>query len=88
MIRVILADDHHLVRQGIRSLLEKSTDIEIVGEAENGDDAIALAIKTNPDVIVMDINMPRLNGIQAAEQIGNLELASSVVILSMHYKPN
>jgi len=84
MIRVILADDHHLVRQGIRSLLEKSTDIEIVGEAENGDDAIALAIKTNPDVIVMDINMPRLNGIQAAEQIGNLELASSVVILSMH----
>lgn len=84
MIRVILADDHHLVRQGIRSLLEKADDIEVVAEAENGYEAIQLAEKFKPDVLVMDVAMPRLNGIQAAEQIVSLGLKTQVVILSMH----
>lgn len=84
MIKIILADDHHLVRQGIRSLLEKADDIEVVAEAENGHEAIRLAEKFNPDVLVMDVAMPRLNGVQAAEQIRNLGLRTQVIILSMH----
>lgn len=84
MIRVILAEDHNLVRQGIRSLLEKADDIEVVAEAENGQEAINLTGELTPDVLVTDINMPRLNGIQAAEQIRELGLPTRVVILSMH----
>ena len=84
MIRVILADDHNLVRQGIRSLLEKVDDIEIVAEAENGLEAVNLTQQLEPDVLVMDINMPRLTGIQAAEQINNLDVKTQVIILSMH----
>lgn len=84
MIRVILADDHHLVRQGIRSLLEKTKEIEIVAEAENGEEAIRLVQQLLPDVLVTDIGMPRLNGIQAAEKIKLLGLPTRVVVLSMH----
>lgn len=84
MIRVILADDHHLVRQGIRSLLEKVSDVEIIAEAENGQEALNLTRNLTPDVLVIDINMPRLNGIQAAEQIRSLGLTSQIVILSMY----
>ena len=84
MIRVILADDHNLVRQGICALLEKADDIEIVAQAENGQEAVDLSRNLSPDVLIMDINMPRLNGIQAAEQIKALGLNIRVVILSMH----
>ncbi len=84
MITVIIADDHHLVRQGIRAILEKVNDIEVIGEAENGLDAVALIEKQNPDVAVMDIAMPRLNGIQAIERITTLKLGTKVVILSMY----
>jgi DNA-binding NarL/FixJ family response regulator len=84
MIRVILADDHHLVRKGIRALLEKSEDIKVVGEAEDGLEAVELAERLVPDVLVMDIAMPRLNGIQATERIRTRQLATQVVILSMH----
>lgn len=84
MIRVILADDHHLIRQGIRAILEKTDDIEILAEAGNGQEAVNLTRDLNPDVLVMDINMPRLNGIQAAEQLGMMGLTTKVVILSMH----
>jgi DNA-binding NarL/FixJ family response regulator len=84
MIRVILADDHNLVRQGICALLEKADDIEIVAQAENGQEAVDLSRNLDPDVLIMDINMPRLNGIQAAEQIKALGLNIRVVILSMH----
>jgi DNA-binding NarL/FixJ family response regulator len=84
MLYVILADDHHLVRQGIRSLLEKADDIEIIAEAENGQEAVKLVRSLTPDVLVMDIAMPRLNGIQAAEQINSLGVTTQVVILSMH----
>jgi DNA-binding NarL/FixJ family response regulator len=84
MIRVILADDHNLVRQGICALLEKADDIDIVAQAENGQEAVDLSRNLDPDVLIMDINMPRLNGIQAAEQIKALGLNTRVVILSMH----
>jgi len=84
MIRVLLADDHHLVRQALRALLEKADGIEIVGEAEDGREAAKLARRLRPDVVVLDVAMPILNGIQAAERIRRLRLPTRVVILSMH----
>ena len=84
MIRVIVADDHHLVRQGIRALLERTDDIEVVGEAADGQEAVELVQRLAPDVLVMDIAMPRLNGTQAAERVRALGAATQVVILSMH----
>jgi DNA-binding NarL/FixJ family response regulator len=84
MIRVILADDHHLVRQGIRALLEKYDDIQVIAEAENGQQAIEQVRQLAPDVLVMDITMPRLNGIEAAERIRRLGGTTQVVVLSMH----
>jgi len=84
MIRVIVADDHHLVRQGIRMLLEKAEDIEVVAEAEDGLEAVELAERLTPDIVVMDISMPRLNGVQATELILSRLDATQVVMLSMH----
>jgi DNA-binding NarL/FixJ family response regulator len=83
-IRVIIADDHHLVRQGIRALLEKADDIEVIGEAADGQEAVELVERLAPDVLVMDIAMPRLNGNQAAGQVRALGVATQVVILSMY----
>jgi DNA-binding NarL/FixJ family response regulator len=84
VIRVIVADDHHLVRQGIRSLLEKADDIEVVGGAADGQEAVELVERLAPDVLVMDIAMPRLNGNQALGRIRGLGAATQVVILSMY----
>lgn len=84
MIRVIVADDHHLVRQGIRSLLEQASDIEVVGEAGDGLEAVELAQRLKPDVIVMDIVMPYLNGPQAAERLRQLPYPPRVILLSMY----
>ena len=84
MIRVIIADDHHLVRQGIHSLLEKAADIEVIAEAEDGQQALELVEKNAPDVLVMDISMPRLNGMQAAERVRSMHLPTQIVMLSMH----
>lgn len=83
-IRVLLADDHALMRQGLRALLTSSGDIEVVGEAGNGRDAQRLALKCQPDVVLMDITMPDLNGIEAARIIHLKSPATQVVILSMH----
>ncbi|MGA9351021.1 MAG: response regulator transcription factor [Anaerolineae bacterium] len=84
MIRVIVADDHHLVRQGIRALLERADDIEVVGEAADGQEAVELVQRLAPDVLVIDIAMPRLDGTQATERVRALGVATQVVILSMH----
>lgn len=84
MIRVIIADDHHLVRQGIRALLENASDIEVIGEASTGHEAIELAEELAPDVVVMDISMPRMDGTQATERILSLDSQTEVIILSMH----
>ena len=84
MIRVGLADDHHLVREGIRALLEKAEDLQVVGEAVDGEEAVALVERLSPDVLVMDIAMPRLNGIKAAERIRGLGRSTQIVILSMY----
>ena len=65
MIRVLIAEDHLMVRAGIRALLEKAGDIHVMGEASNGQEAIEMAEVLKPDVLIMDIMMPRMNGIQA-----------------------
>lgn len=84
MIRVIVADDHHLVRQGTRALLEKAADIQVVGEAADGQEALLLVERLNPEVLVMDIAMPRLNGSEAAARVRTLGVGTQVVILSMY----
>lgn len=83
-IRIILADDHRIMREGLRSLLEKQPDIEVVAEAENGRTAVQLVRELSPDVVIMDIAMPDLNGIGAAHQIITECHGAKVVALSMH----
>lgn len=84
MIRVAIADDHELVRQGIRALLERADDIEVVGEAGDGAAAVELTLAADPDVLVMDVTMPVLNGIQAAETLAERAARTAVVLLTMH----
>ena len=84
MIRVLIAEDHLMVRSGIRALLEKSGDLNILGEASNGQEAVEMVEKLKPDVLIMDIMMPRLNGIQAAENIRKLRLPTNILLLSMY----
>ena len=83
-IRVLLADDHHLVRQGIRALLEKAGDMEVVGEAADGEEAHRLVVRLDPHVLVADIAMPRLDGLQLVERIRSLRAATRTVVLSMY----
>ncbi len=83
-IRILLADDHKITRQGLRSLLDENDDMEVLAEAENGRDAIELARKLNPDVIIMDVSMPDLNGVEATRQIIQDNHDVRVIALSMH----
>lgn len=82
--RVLLADDHTLIRAGLRMVVEAQPDFTVVGEAEDGRSAVELAAKLKPDVVVMDIGMPNLNGIEAARQIRDESPDTQVVMLSMH----
>jgi two-component system, NarL family, response regulator NreC len=83
-IRVLLADDHNLIRGGLRLVVEQQPDLVVVGEAGDGRQAISLANSLKPDVAVLDIGMPNLNGIEAAKQITDGESGAAVVILSMY----
>jgi two-component system, NarL family, response regulator NreC len=83
-IRIVLADDHSVVRQGFRRILEAQTDMEIVGEASNGREALEIATKLSPDVVVMDVAMPELNGIEATRRMGEAAPRTRVLALSMH----
>jgi DNA-binding NarL/FixJ family response regulator len=83
-IKVVLAEDHSVVREGLRSMLEKSVDIRVIGEAADGVTAVKLAAKLQPDIMVMDIGMPKLNGIDATESIVSDHPHIGVIILSMH----
>jgi two-component system, NarL family, response regulator NreC len=83
-MKVLLADDHKIVRDGLRTLLEKHADIMVAGEAEDGREALQLARKLSPDVVVMDIAMPDLNGIEATRQILSEYPGIKIVALSMH----
>src|SRR2546423_7078776 len=83
-IRIILADDHDVVRAGLRGVLDRLPNVEVVGEAENGRDAVELARKLTPNLVLMDIAMPELNGLEATRQIVAMDIGVKVLILSMH----
>jgi len=84
VIRVILADDHLVVRAGLKALLGATKDIEVVGEATNGREAISLIQRLAPDVAVMDLDMPQMDGISATRELAKLELSTRVLNLTMH----
>lgn len=81
-IRILIAEDHVVVRQGTRQLLEKQADLEVVGEAGDGEEAIRLARQLKPDVIIMDVAMPKVNGIQATKEIKSLLPTTAVLVLT------
>ena len=83
-IRIVLADDHRIVREGLRALVEKEQGIDVIGEAEDGRTAVRLALELFPDVVIMDITMPDLNGIEATRQILDKAPNIKVVALSIH----
>ncbi len=83
-LRILLADDHVVMRTGLRALLERQSNLEVVGECENGRDTINLVASVKPDVVVMDVGMPVLNGIEATKTIVTEHPTVAVVILSMH----
>lgn len=83
-IRILIADDHQILRQGLRSLLERHTDMQLVGEAADGRSAVRMAGELKPDIVIMDVAMPDLNGIEATRQINTGDSGARVVGLSMH----
>ena len=83
-IRVLLADDHTLVRAGIRGLLEGLPGVEVVGEADDGPEALRKADELRPDVVLLDVGMPGLNGLEAAARITAIDATIRILILSMH----
>ena len=83
-IRVLLADDHKILRKGVRMLIDSQPDMEVVGEAKTGREAIEEARKLKPDIVLMDVSMPDLNGIEATRQICDELTHTRVVALSMH----
>lgn len=83
-IRILLADDHAILRRGLRALLEREDDMEVVGEAADGRETLKAVEELTPDVVVLDITMPNLNGIEAARQIQAKAAGTAVLILSMH----
>jgi len=83
-MRILIADDHGIVREGLRSLIEKEPDMEVIGEAKDGMEAVELARQLAPDIIIMDISMPNLNGIEATRLILSENPRIKVIVLSIH----
>ncbi|HTP89129.1 MAG TPA: response regulator transcription factor [Bryobacteraceae bacterium] len=83
-IRILLADDHSILREGLRMLLDRQSEFEVVGDASNGREAVEMAGSLEPDVVIMDLAMPGLNGIEATRRIISRNAHTAVVILSMH----
>lgn len=84
-IRILVADDHTVVREGLRRMLDLEDDMEVVGEARNGRQAVAMAIELEPDVVLMDIAMPGLNGLEATRQLHKALPAARVLVLTAHH---
>jgi two-component system response regulator NreC len=82
--KVLIADDHGVVRKGLRLLLEQYPELEVIGEAANGREAVMMAAALSPQIVVMDVAMPILNGIEAAEQILKVNSKTGIIILTMH----
>ncbi len=86
-MRVLLADDHQILREGIRRGLESAGE-DVVGEAENGEEAVKLAVETQPDIVLMDLSMPVLDGVEATRRISSEVPTAKVVVLTMHDDPD
>ena len=86
-MRILLADDHRLFREGLRTLIAEQQDMCVVAEAEDGLAVVSLATETTPDIIIMDISMPRRNGIEAVRLLAAQELPAKIIALSMHLEP-
>src|ERR1700720_2370661 len=84
VVRILLADDHTVMRAGLRLLLERHENFEVVGEAADGREAVEIAAERKPAVVVMDVAMPHLNGVEAARQILSRNPDTAIVMLSMH----
>ena len=82
MIQIVLADDHKLFRNGLRKILELDPDVKVVGEASNGEEALLLLQERSPDIILFDINMPRMDGIQVAREINSRKLKIATIAIS------
>lgn len=87
MARILLADDHELIRKGLRALVEANKEWLICGEATNGEEAVERVLELNPDLIILDVTMPLLNGLQAARKIRSIAPRVKILILSMHDSP-
>lgn len=87
MVSIVVADDHKIVRQGLIRLLEAREDFTVVGEASDGEEAVTLVLQKRPDVVLMDINMPKLSGIDATRRLGEAGCPSKILVLSMHENP-
>src|SRR5688500_6769238 len=83
-IRVLIVDDHEVVRAGTRGLLERQSDVDVVGEAGDGAEAVALALSARPDVVLMDVSMPGMNGIDATREIKRVAPRTAVLALSAY----
>jgi len=83
-LKLLLADDHEIVRRGLKSILETQRDCEIVGEAADGRQAVALVKELNPDIVILDISMPALNGLEATRQILKIRPQTKILILTVH----
>ncbi|WP_333638629.1 response regulator transcription factor [Tissierella praeacuta] len=84
IISVVIADDHALIREGIKQILELEKDITVIGQASNGEEAFVMAMELNPDIILLDINMPKLNGIEALKKFKDMGIKSKIIILTIH----
>ena len=84
VIRVLLADDHAVVRAGLKALLGSARDLQVIGEAANGRDAVNMAERLKPDVVVMDLSMPILDGVGATKEIVAMGIGTRVLVLTMH----
>ncbi len=86
MISVVIADDHHVVREGIALILQQEGDIKVIGQASNGEEAVAMIMQLNPDITILDISMPKLNGIQTAQKLIRDGFKGKILMLTQYDK--